>query len=155
MENKRRRLMWTTFGTACFWSCVAVATPDVSDRPQIVTIRYDNGDQLDVRCDSSDRCEFDVKVFGRKFHLVKDDIKISDPIIPNRLVLTPLSDEGSTYYINVSTFCGKDDFRKWGKAHFELNCYALLQAKGDKVVSLERIVEQSNMVSWEKAKLLE
>lgn len=156
MENKLRRQrinrVASIASTCAMLPSLVLATPSISDRPSVVKVLYDNEDRLEIRCDSTDRCSFDVSVFRRKFHLSETDASDSGQVIPTTAVLTPVSEDELTYYIKVSSFCGKDDFKLRTDVHFELNCYSLIKAKGNKVVSVERIVEQADVVRWSESK---
>ncbi|HEU4662798.1 MAG TPA: hypothetical protein VFS55_02075 [Dokdonella sp.] len=112
-------------------------------------ILYDNGDRLEIRCDSADRCSFDIGVFRQRFHLSEADAAGAGQVIPNTAVLTPDSEDESTYMIMVSSFCGKDDYKLRTDVHVLLKCYSLIKAKGSKVVSVERIVEQAEVIRWD------
>lgn len=138
-------------GICVVFSGMAVATPSISDKPSLVKILYDNGDRLDIRCDPADRCSFDIGVFRRKFHLSESEAAPSGQVIPNTARLTRDSEDEHTYSIMVSSFCGKEDFKLRTDVHFDLNCYSLIKAKGNKVVKVERIVEQGDVVRWSES----
>lgn len=133
----------------------AVATPPITDQVRDVTVNYENGDRLHAECNDRNECDIEVRVFGRKFKLKKEDLRPAGALFPTYISLTPLYPDELTYGVEIDVWCSDDERARWKAMrdaadaksgtwkYSRLKCRVGIIASGNKVTRFDRFPADS------------